>query len=362
MPGSTAPRPGPCRPPSPPSTFLHSPPPTGEAAHRPGSGSLPGVCLPGARYVHPAHPQAAPMGAPRHVVLPRGSETFPATAFPSWSLVRGAHPSAACGVLGAVHAAAPVLALRTRRPLWGLTQAVRAKPPAQSRRCRSRGRRGLTVRPAVSPRPSAPGSRRPQAPFAGPAALAAGSRALQQTPRLLWWARPPPPALARRFPIAPDFSWPVASPFETAVQSLTSFAFLPSAPSLHPRTDSSCSPSPSHPFLQRKAPRGLAGFSCRPRPVPFAPPDTGVTRSSQGRWLRLPGTHLLPERPAHQRRHCLPPSPCFYVLIVRSSKVQFGEMQPPPRHQTPPIFPLRPRRPRGESRVHTGASLANRGV
>lgn len=65
------------------------------------------------------------MGAPRHVVLPRGSETFPATAVPSWSLVRGAHPSAACGVLGAVHAA--VLALRTRRPLWGLTQAVRAK-------------------------------------------------------------------------------------------------------------------------------------------------------------------------------------------------------------------------------------------
>lgn len=41
--------------------------------------------------------------------------------------MRGAHSSAACGVLGAVHAA--VLALRTRRPLWGLTQAVRAKPP-----------------------------------------------------------------------------------------------------------------------------------------------------------------------------------------------------------------------------------------
>lgn len=197
MPDSTAPRPGPSRPPSPPSTFLHSPPPTGEAAQRPGSGALPGVCLPGARSVHPAHPQAAPMGAPRHVVLPRGSETFPATAFPSWSLVRGAHPSAACGVLGAVHAA--VLALRTRSALVGINPGGACQDPAQSRRCRSRGRRGLTVRPAVSPRPSAPGSRRPQAPFAGPAALAAGSRALQQTPRLLWWARPPPPALARRF-------------------------------------------------------------------------------------------------------------------------------------------------------------------
>lgn len=360
MPDSTEPRPGPSRPPSPPSTFLHSPPPTGEAAQRPGSGLCPASVCPEPAPCTPPTPRLLPWA-------PHAMSSFPAAQRPS------RRQPFRVGALCVGHTRPPPVgcwALFTQlsshcglvAPLWGLTQAVRAKPPAQSRRCRSRGRRGLTVRPAVSLRPSAPGSRRPQAPFAGPAALAAGSRALQQTPRLLWWARPPPPALARRFPIAPDFSWPVASPFETTVQSLTSFAFLPSAPSLHPRTESSCSPSPSHPFLQRKAPRGLAGFSCRPRPVPFAPPDTGVTRSSQGRWLRLPGTHLLPERPAHQRRHCLPPSPCFYVLIVRSSKVQFGEMQPPPRHQTPPIFPLRPRRPRGESRVHTGASLANRGV
>lgn len=171
MPDSTAPRPGPSRPPSPPSTFLHSPPPTGEAAHRPGSGALPGVCLPGARSVHPAHPQAAPMGAPCHVVLPRGSETFPATAFPSWSLVRGAHPSAACGVLGAVHAA--VLALRTRRPLWGLTQACQAprtepalpepRPPRPD--CAPR----RLPAPVRSGEPTAPDPlRRPRGPPQGP--------------------------------------------------------------------------------------------------------------------------------------------------------------------------------------------------
>lgn len=100
------------------------------------------------------------MGAPRHVALPRGSETFPATAFPSWSLVHGAHPSAACGALFTQLSSHCGLVA----PLWGLTQAVRAKPPAQSRRCRSRGRRGLTVRPAISPRPSAPGSRGPRPP------------------------------------------------------------------------------------------------------------------------------------------------------------------------------------------------------
>lgn len=93
--------------------------------------------------VSPPTPQSAPIGTPGQVVLPRSSETFPATAFPCGCFVHVAHPFPARGVLGTIHVS--VFKLQTRRTI----ERIHSESACKAIR---------TVPALPTPRPAAGGS------------------------------------------------------------------------------------------------------------------------------------------------------------------------------------------------------------